>query len=110
MAAAPVPPFLPQALNTVENVIHTAKMLQRVGGLAEVAVVTADYHMERATRIFEGIFLPLFPGLTLSPFPDPAPITAEQRAAEMRVEAIMLPKLADHIPRYCSLHGLPLPK
>jgi hypothetical protein len=98
-----------QAMNTIENVILTSKMLLATGcSLREVVVVTSDYHIDRAMRIFHAIFTPVFPAAVLTPDAHIAPITAEQRAKEMDVEAWCLGQLTDHLKWYCGIHRVPV--
>jgi hypothetical protein len=98
-----------QARNTIENVIYTSKMLRASPfELQEVVVVTSDYHMERARRIFEAIFRPVFPSVVLMCAPHEAPISAEQRAREVSVEDWCLGKLRQDLEACCKWHNVPL--
>ena len=90
--------------------VYTAKLLLARGvSPAHVAIVTADYHMERSRLLFERIFGRLFPACTLSCHPDAADISADQLAEELRIEAKMIAKLDAGVAKYCARHDLTLP-
>jgi uncharacterized SAM-binding protein YcdF (DUF218 family) len=94
-----------QAFNTVENVVYTADLLRSQENVTEIVVMTSDYHMERAMKIFELVFRRRLPDVNIVAHPVPSGNTPEVQALEYAVEARMLPLVERDVEACLRWHG-----
>jgi len=87
--------------NTIENAINTRDVLEDLG-VTKVIIITSDYHMQRARRVFEIILSERgkVKDYQISGVEDKSPISQEERKKEHETENAMLSKLDSHIALY----------
>lgn len=83
--------------NTIENILNTREIMEEIGHMDRVVIITSDYHMERAKKIFEFVFGKDFP---IDSVEDNPPISAVDRQTEEHVEKYMLSVLDKHLRDY----------
>jgi len=86
-----------EAKNTIENVLNTREIMEEIGHMDKVVIITSDYHMERSKKIFEFVFGKDF---KIECIEDTPPISASERQTEEHVEKYMLSVLNQHLKDY----------
>jgi len=90
-----------KSMNTIENALNVRDILEDLG-VTKVILITSDYHMQRAKRIFDVVLTERgkVKEYSISCVEDKPPISPEERKRENEVEQKMLPLLETHLALY----------
>jgi len=85
-----------QSMNLIENALYSKDLLEEQG-IESIIVITSDFHMARSLKVFQAV---LGSSFLLDSREDHPTLSEEEKNTTAKVEAIMGPKLKEHLAAY----------